>query len=50
MNGREIEKRAWEDFSKWCDEWYYEHPNDDIDTYTLALMYPDRKLIDLKKE
>jgi len=45
MNAREIEKKAWAEFRKWANQWKKDHPEDeDIDLYTLSLMYPDGKL------
>lgn len=45
MNAREIEKQAGDDFGKWVNQWKKDHPEDeDLDLYTLALMYPDGKL------
>ncbi len=45
MNAREVEKQAWEAFSKWKKQRLQDHPEDeDLDDYTLALMYPDGKL------
>ncbi len=47
MNAREVEKQAWEAFSKWKKQRLKDHPEDeDLDDYTLALMYPDGKLPD----
>lgn len=39
LNGREIEKLAWEVFGKWCDKWWSDHPEDEKDYYDLSLMY-----------
>lgn len=45
MNAREIEKKAFEDFGEWANQWRKDHPEDeDLDIYTLSLMYPDGKL------
>jgi len=45
MNGREIEKQAWDDFGRWVDRFRKDHPeHEDTDIYTLSLMYPDGKL------
>ena len=45
MDRREIEKKAFEDFGKWVNQWKKDHPEDeDLDIYKLASMYPDGKL------
>lgn len=45
MDAREIEKKAFDDFGKWADQWLKDHPEDeDVDMYTLSLMYPDGKI------
>jgi len=47
MNGREMEKQAWTAFGKWKQQWVKEHPEDDnLDDYTLSLMFPDGELPD----
>lgn len=42
MNAREIEKKAWDDFGDWANQWRKDHPEDeDLDIYTLSLIYPN---------
>lgn len=36
-----IEKKAWDEFGKWLDQWRDDHPDDERDDYELALIYPD---------
>ena len=39
MTGYELEKKAWSEFDKWCDDWRRDHQDQDVDTYTLAVIY-----------
>ena len=46
MNARDIEKKAFDDFGKWANQWRIDHPEDeDLDDYTLSLMFPDNQKI-----
>ena len=43
MNGRAIEKNAWNDFARWCKQWALDHPDDERDIYELSLIYGEVK-------